>query len=450
MSNDTDHAARVAEIEARIEAATPGPWQACIKVHERPINHLDTPCVTDAIGLMVIADAWGAEHRAGNAELIANAPADLRYLLARVRELEAKAQQVADEANAERCRILDDKEAATRNFNDVLSRMSDDCNALRCRAEKAEAEVVRLTDEIEAWQCASGLVGVGKDGHETDPSGVTPGDLEEWERRVTCMEADWQEAQALLLRAPLDPACRATDGTLACGVQNLVAQIASAEAERYAAIARAEQAETAIAAALARAEKAEAERDDVTDSAINLSNEQQSMQKAIDQYEAQLKSTEHDLRVARADRDVALAEVARLGLWSGGVTVAGCAEKGTGHHATWVCRATLNTGSPSVSCSRRRGRAMNSTDLAHALGVPMDTPGCWDDSRRGTISPCLWPMPDSGLPGAELWTYWLMRALGWPRIIEQSGRNGYWVQDFPTKALTPVAALYAAYKETKS
>lgn len=96
-------------------------------------------------------------------------------------------------------------------------------------------------------------------------------------------------------------------------------------------------------------------------------------------------------------------------------------------------------------------QSMTSTDLAHALGVPLDTPGCWGYRyrfRRGvdTERICLWPMPDSGRPGAELWTYWLMRALGWPKIIEQSGRNGYWVQDFPTKAVTPVAALYGAYR----
>jgi hypothetical protein len=119
---------------------------------------------------------------------------------------------------------------------------------------------------------------------------------------------------------------------------------------------------------------------------------------------------------------------------------------------------------------------MNSTDLAHALAIPLDTPGCWGCSRCGfhnlasdcgycdnngeQPTGCLWPLPDSGEPGAELWTYWLMRALGWPEIVP-SYKGGFeiirteWLTSEQSEASvmatgdTPQAALYAAWKEQK-
>lgn len=114
---------------------------------------------------------------------------------------------------------------------------------------------------------------------------------------------------------------------------------------------------------------------------------------------------------------------------------------------------------------------MNSTDLAHALGVPMDTPGCWAECcpkcQNYIIAnnkclycdaevECLWPMPDSGLPGAELWTYWLMRALDKAGLMPQliMGGNeacvitGVGARERRFFAPEQQAALYAAYKES--
>ena len=121
--------------------------------------------------------------------------------------------------------------------------------------------------------------------------------------------------------------------------------------------------------------------------------------------------------------------------------------------------------------------SMTATDLAHALAVPMATPGCWGCSRCKCINQqydcawcmaqgeeplgCLWPMPDSGEAGAELWCYWLMRALGWPEIVP-SYKGGFeiirtqWLSSEQSEASvmatgdTPVEALYAAWQEQEN
>ena len=65
---------------------------------------------------------------------------------------------------------------------------------------------------------------------------------------------------------------------------------------------------------------------------------------------------------------------------------------------------------------------------------------------------------DSGEAGAELWCYWLMRALGWPEIVP-SYKGGFeiirtqWLSSEQSEASvmatgdTPVEALYAAWQE---
>ena len=114
---------------------------------------------------------------------------------------------------------------------------------------------------------------------------------------------------------------------------------------------------------------------------------------------------------------------------------------------------------------------MTSTDLAHALAIPLDTPGCWGhryfDAPGRLETVCLWPLPDSGLPGAELWTYWLMRALVGTCCKAHFTLNFYRGSEFgdwyaqgldgngssglnATHGAGPVAALYAAWKEQKN
>lgn len=77
-------------IEARVNAATPGEWRI------RPYHNQQTWVMICAdiggVNDIVIADVQDRTlypDGANNAEFIAAAPADIRYLLARVRELEA-------------------------------------------------------------------------------------------------------------------------------------------------------------------------------------------------------------------------------------------------------------------------------------------------------------------------------------------------------------------------
>jgi hypothetical protein len=112
---------------------------------------------------------------------------------------------------------------------------------------------------------------------------------------------------------------------------------------------------------------------------------------------------------------------------------------------------------------------MTSTDLAHALAIPLDTPGCWGEmcsdcnqdalsqcacKQPDTYDKCLWPLPDSGEPGAELWTYWLLKALHYPSLCHYVAvdlRIEFKVNDRMGAVWcdTPQAALYAAWKEQK-
>lgn len=124
--------------------------------------------------------------------------------------------------------------------------------------------------------------------------------------------------------------------------------------------------------------------------------------------------------------------------------------------------------------------AFTSTDLAHALAVPLDTPGCWRKHRcrycdaagavqgsyvscpkckgSGKYHICLWPLPDSGKPGAELFMAALVRALGWPSVGNfDKTDDGLIVYEcyactadmctWYGKGASEVAALYAAWQE---
>lgn len=103
---------------------------------------------------------------------------------------------------------------------------------------------------------------------------------------------------------------------------------------------------------------------------------------------------------------------------------------------------------------------MTSTELALALNIDKRTPGCWGCSRCGLKDiasdcgyckqppVCLWPLPDSGEPGAELFTSALAQAMraridsiwvdsgGWWHVVVE--RNDFY-------AATLHEALYAAW-----
>lgn len=72
---------RLADIKARLDAATPGPWLADTEQH--------TIIVEDTAATVVCAESGTPYGVVGaDADLIAHAPDDLRYLLDRVREAE--------------------------------------------------------------------------------------------------------------------------------------------------------------------------------------------------------------------------------------------------------------------------------------------------------------------------------------------------------------------------
>lgn len=94
---------RVAEIAARLESATPGPWETTQAADEESTTWIEAPS-----GDVLNHDECGHGHmrenfawmRRADADLIANAPSDLRYLMAEVAALRgrlAAVEWLADE-----------------------------------------------------------------------------------------------------------------------------------------------------------------------------------------------------------------------------------------------------------------------------------------------------------------------------------------------------------------
>jgi hypothetical protein len=81
---------RISEIRARMEAATPGPWK-----WEGPVDLVDgsqARCLAGD-GLVLRHEALTWKMHEPDAALIANAPADIAYLLDRVEALEGAATE---------------------------------------------------------------------------------------------------------------------------------------------------------------------------------------------------------------------------------------------------------------------------------------------------------------------------------------------------------------------
>lgn len=114
---------RLAEIEARLKAATPGPWQASAASHVIQTNHLTRDvwhiCTTDT-------GFHQMEEWAANAKLIANAPQDLADLIAEVKRLEQKVKTLTfgfDTTNKTLAKILGENEkllAVNQRLKEVL------------------------------------------------------------------------------------------------------------------------------------------------------------------------------------------------------------------------------------------------------------------------------------------------------------------------------------------
>lgn len=86
--------ADIAAIEARVTAATPGPWTI------KPFNSLDKEIVILEPAVKVDNDDVDPDEAAANAALIANAPTDLARLLADRRELVAEVERLKDQVYA--------------------------------------------------------------------------------------------------------------------------------------------------------------------------------------------------------------------------------------------------------------------------------------------------------------------------------------------------------------
>ena len=96
MNDDDEQQARIAQIRARLGAATPGPWQTWPDGTEESVESV-------SVGRFVCHMNSNMRQFRADASLIANAPADLVYLLAEVERLEAE----RDAATARAERVID-------------------------------------------------------------------------------------------------------------------------------------------------------------------------------------------------------------------------------------------------------------------------------------------------------------------------------------------------------
>lgn len=90
---------RIAEVKARLEAATPGPWAREANKNNEfhpEVEWTQTILTADEEAFICIAEAFGEDDK-DNFELIANAPSDIAFLLALAEKYE-KALEVAIEA----------------------------------------------------------------------------------------------------------------------------------------------------------------------------------------------------------------------------------------------------------------------------------------------------------------------------------------------------------------
>lgn len=92
MSND-ERQARIALIKARLEAATPGPWQTWPDGTEESVESV-------AVGRFVCHLNSNMRQFREDAALIANAPDDLAWLLSEVEAATARAERVEAERNS--------------------------------------------------------------------------------------------------------------------------------------------------------------------------------------------------------------------------------------------------------------------------------------------------------------------------------------------------------------
>lgn len=160
---------RIAEIAARVEAATPGPWA----VDAEPCFGFCTVRAPDRRAVCGMPENESWPRARANADLIAHAPADLALLLATLDERDAEVARLrmdtgcdcnggrvgydgAPEPHDDGCR------SGLDHFPSTLSRAlaaEGDARRLADQAAVLEAEVARLRERLEAVaEVRAGLV----------------------------------------------------------------------------------------------------------------------------------------------------------------------------------------------------------------------------------------------------------------------------------------------------
>lgn len=120
MSDDE----RISEIRARLEKATPGPWQTWPEGTEESVESV-------SLGRFVCHLNSNVRQFREDAALIANAPADIAYLLARVDALTQERDYLSS--------CFDELMKAGKSQRDRADKAESERDALRARAERAEA-----------------------------------------------------------------------------------------------------------------------------------------------------------------------------------------------------------------------------------------------------------------------------------------------------------------------
>lgn len=142
---------RIDEIRARLAAATEGPWDRRDESRARGPARVHLRGAHDPDGYTLV----GVIHSHRDADLIANAPADLAYLLEQVRALGILAREVSaardslsaqrDEARAER----DEAREGRREALGLFERRLAECDAYQAKGIRDEAEIRKLEAVVE-------------------------------------------------------------------------------------------------------------------------------------------------------------------------------------------------------------------------------------------------------------------------------------------------------------
>lgn len=131
---------RLREIRERREKATPAPWQTRFVYRMfRAARNCD--------GLI---QNTPSEQDWSDADMVAHAPADIDYLLTEVARLDTALTECSTEAAEDL--------AEYREHYEMHRRVVDHGAAWQVRAQKAEAEVARLTSTVEAMRKNMGMV----------------------------------------------------------------------------------------------------------------------------------------------------------------------------------------------------------------------------------------------------------------------------------------------------